>query len=75
MPPSNPHRPGIAQGKMTPETPTKQPVRRKRCYRRMVPNKQRAEELRRFRAEAAELLGIKDEKLNHKDTKDTKVKP
>jgi serine/threonine protein kinase/tetratricopeptide (TPR) repeat protein len=38
-------------------------------------NKQLAEELRRFRAEAAELLGIKDEKLNHQDTKDTKVKP
>jgi len=34
-------------------------------------NKQWDEELRRFRSEAAELLGIKDEKTHHKDTKDT----
>jgi len=34
-----------------------------------------ASELRRFQAEAAELLGIKDEKTQHQDTKDTKVKP
>jgi WD40 repeat protein/serine/threonine protein kinase/tetratricopeptide (TPR) repeat protein len=33
------------------------------------------EELGRFRAEAEELLGIKDEKTNHKDTKDTKKEP
>jgi WD40 repeat protein len=38
-------------------------------------NNQWQEELGRFRAEAAELLGIKDEKPHDIDTKDTKVKP
>ena len=33
------------------------------------------EELCRFRAEAAELLGVKEKTTNHKDTKDTKQQP
>jgi serine/threonine protein kinase/Tfp pilus assembly protein PilF len=41
----------------------------------LAADKQGGEELRRFRSEAAELLGIKDEKPNHQNTKDTKVKP
>jgi hypothetical protein len=37
--------------------------------------KPQQEELRRFRAEAAELLGMKEKTTNHKDTKDTKKQP
>ena len=41
----------------------------------MEKNAPQNEELRRFRAEAEELLKIQEEKSHHKDTKDTKKKP
>ncbi len=41
----------------------------------MENNKANDDELRRFRAEAADLLGIKDENTDHKGTKNTKKKP
>jgi tetratricopeptide (TPR) repeat protein/serine/threonine protein kinase len=46
-----------------------------RAVQWMDKNRPKDEELRRFRAEAAELLGTKDEKPHDKDTKDTKKKP
>jgi tetratricopeptide (TPR) repeat protein len=41
----------------------------------MDKNDPKNEELLRFRAEAAELLGTKEEKTHHNDSKDTKKKP
>jgi tetratricopeptide (TPR) repeat protein/serine/threonine protein kinase len=46
-----------------------------RAVQWMDKNRPTDEELRRFRAEAAELLQVKDEKTHDKDTKDTRKKP